>query len=268
MAKKKDEKTNVMRILDQKKIPYIPHFYEEEEGPEGTRDYGVHVAQALGQDPKRAFKTLAAKGASGAYHVFDIPATDSLDLKKAAKAAGYVNAGTIEFLLDKENNFYFMEMNTRIQVEHPVTEWVTGVDLVKAQIKIAAGEKLEFAQKDIKIRGHAIECRINAENPEKGFRPSPGTIEDLYLPGGKGIRIDTAVYSGYTIPVYYDSMIAKLIVWGKGRKEAIRKMQSALGEVIIEGVDTNVDYQYEILHDQDYLNGNIDVEFIQRFSAP
>lgn len=186
---------------------------------------------------------------------------------RAAKAAGYVNAGTIEFLLDKENHFYFMEMNTRIQVEHPVTEWVTGVDLVKAQIKIAAGEKLEFSQKDIRIQGHAIECRINAEDPEKGFRPCPGTIEDLYLPGGKGIRIDTAVYSGYTIPVYYDSMIAKLIVWGKGRKEAIRKMQSALGEVIIEGVDTNVDYQYEILQDQDYLDGNVDVEFIQRFSG-
>ena len=185
---------------------------------------------------------------------------------KAAKAAGYVNAGTIEFLLDKENHFYFMEMNTLIQVEHPVTEWVTGVDIVKAQIKIASGEKLEFTQKDIRIQGHAIECRINAENPEKGFRPSPGTIQDMYLPGGKGIRIDTAVYSGYTIPVWYDSMIAKLIVWGKGRKEAIRKMQSALGEVIIEGVDTNVDYQYEILHDQDYLDGNIDVEFIQRFS--
>ena len=186
---------------------------------------------------------------------------------KAAKAAGYVNAGTIEFLLDKENHFYFMEMNTRIQVEHPVTEWVTGVDLVKAQIKIAAGEKLEFTQKDIRIQGHAIECRINAENPEKGFMPSPGTIQDMYLPGGKGIRIDTAVYSGYTIPVWYDSMIAKLIVWGKGRKEAIRKMQSALGEVIIEGVDTNVDYQYEILHNQDYLDGNIDVEFIRRISA-
>lgn len=186
---------------------------------------------------------------------------------RAAKAAGYVNAGTIEFLLDKENRFYFMEMNTRIQVEHPVTEWVTGVDLVKAQIKIAAGEKLEFSQKDVRIQGHAIECRINAENPEKGFRPSPGTIEDLYLPGGKGIRIDTAVYSGYTIPVYYDSMIAKLIVWGKSRKEAIRKMQSALGEVIIEGVDTNVDYQYEILHHPDYLEGNIDVEFIQRISG-
>lgn len=185
---------------------------------------------------------------------------------RAAKAAGYVNAGTIEFLLDHENNFYFMEMNTRIQVEHPVTEWVTGVDLVKAQIKIAAGEKLEFTQKDIRIQGHAIECRINAENPEKAFCPSPGTIRDLYLPGGKGIRIDTAVYSGYTIPVWYDSMIAKLIVWGKGRKEAIRKMQSALGEVIIEGVDTNVDYQYEILHNQDYLDGNFDVEFIQRIS--
>lgn len=186
---------------------------------------------------------------------------------RAAKAAGYTNTGTIEFLLDKDNKFYFMEMNTRIQVEHPVTEWVTGVDLVKAQIKIAAGEKLEFSQKDIKIQGHAIECRINAENPQKGFRPSPGTIGDLYLPGGKGIRIDTAVYSGYTIPVYYDSMIAKLIVWGKGRKEAIRKMQSALGEVIIEGVDTNLDYQYEILHDQDYLDGNVDVEFIRKFSA-
>lgn len=184
----------------------------------------------------------------------------------AAKASGYENAGTIEFLLDRENRFYFMEMNTRIQVEHPVTEWVTGVDLIKAQIRVAAGEKLAFSQKDIRILGHAIECRINAENPEKGFRPSPGTIRDLYLPGGKGIRIDTAVYSGYTIPVYYDSMIAKLIVWGKGRKEAIRKMQSALGEVIIEGVDTNVDYQYEILHHPDYLEGNVDVEFIKRMS--
>lgn len=186
---------------------------------------------------------------------------------RAAKAAGYVNAGTIEFLLDQGNHFYFMEMNTRIQVEHPVTEWVTGVDLVKAQIKIAAGKKLEFTQRDVKISGHAIECRINAENPKEDFRPCPGTIEDLYLPGGKGIRIDTAVYSGYTIPVYYDSMIAKLIVWGKSRKEAIRKMQSALGEVIIEGVDTNVDYQYEILHDQDYLDGSIDVEFIRRISG-
>ena len=182
---------------------------------------------------------------------------------KAAKAAGYVNAGTIEFLLEKTGDFYFMEMNTRIQVEHPVTEWVTGIDLIKEQIRIASGQRLAFTQKDIHMEGHAIECRINAENPEKGFRPSPGTITDLYLPGGKGIRIDNAIYTGYTIPPYYDSMIAKLIVWAKNRKEAIRKMQSALGEVIIEGVDTNINYQYEILSDPDFLSGNIDINYIE-----
>lgn len=182
---------------------------------------------------------------------------------KAAEAAGYVNAGTIEFLLEKNNQFYFMEMNTRIQVEHPVTEWVTGVDLIKEQIRIASGEPLSLKQEDVHLTGHAIECRINAENPEKGFRPSPGTITDMYLPGGKGIRIDSAIYSGYTIPPYYDSMIAKLIVWAKNRNEAIRKMQSALGEIIIEGIDTNVDYQYEILNHPDYLAGNIDIEFIE-----
>ena len=182
---------------------------------------------------------------------------------KAAKAAGYVNAGTIEFLLEKNNQFYFMEMNTRIQVEHPVTEWVTGVDLIKEQIRIASGKPLSLKQEDVYLTGHAIECRINAENPEKGFRPSPGTITDMYLPGGKGIRIDSAIYSGYTIPPYYDSMIAKLIVWAKNRNEAIRKMRSALGEIIIEGIDTNVDYQYEILSHPDYLAGNIDIEFIE-----
>ena len=183
---------------------------------------------------------------------------------KAAKAAGYVNAGTIEFLLEKNGNFYFMEMNTRIQVEHPVTEWVTGIDLIKEQIRIASGKKLSYAQEDVHLSGHAIECRINAENPEKGFRPSPGTITDMYLPGGKGIRIDAAIYSGYTIPPYYDSMVAKLIVWAKNRNEAIRKMQSALGEIIIEGIDTNVDYQYEILNHPDYLSGDIDIEFIEK----
>ena len=183
---------------------------------------------------------------------------------KAAKAAGYVNAGTIEFLLEKDEKFYFMEMNTRIQVEHPVTEWVTGVDLVKEQIRIASGKPLSYKQEDIRLTGHAIECRINAENPSKGFMPSPGTITDMYFPGGKGIRIDSAVYSGYTVQPYYDSMIAKLIVWAKNRNEAIRKMQSALGEVIIEGIDTNVDYQYEILNHPDFLSGNIDVEFIER----
>lgn len=183
---------------------------------------------------------------------------------KAAKAANYVNAGTIEFLLEKNNNFYFMEMNTRIQVEHPVTEWVTGIDLIKEQIKIADGRPLSYKQEDIKITGHAIECRINAENPSKNFRPSPGTITEIYLPGGKGVRIDSAIYSGYTVPPYYDSMLAKLIVHAKNRDEAIKKMRSALGEVIIEGIDTNVDYQYEIMNHPDFLSGDIDIEFIEK----
>ena len=186
---------------------------------------------------------------------------------KAALACDYWNAGTIEFLVDKYHNFYFMEMNTRIQVEHPVTEWITGIDLIKEQIRIASGLPLSCKQEDIQLTGHAIECRINAENPSKGFRPSPGTITDMYFPGGKGIRIDSAVYSGYTIPPYYDSMIAKVIVWAKNRTEAIRKMQSALGEVIIEGIDTNVDYQYEILDHPDFQSGNTDVEFIERMEA-
>lgn len=181
---------------------------------------------------------------------------------RAAKASGYQNAGTIEFLLEKNGNFYFMEMNTRIQVEHPVTEWVTGIDLIKEQIRIASGKKLSFGQSDIHLNGHSIECRINAENPAKGFRPSPGTVTDMYLPGGKGIRIDSAIYSGYAIPPYYDSMVAKLSVWAKNRGEAVRKMQSALGEVIIEGIETNVDYQYEILNHPKYLSGDVDIEFI------
>ena len=182
----------------------------------------------------------------------------------AVKAANYENAGTIEFLLEKNGSFYFMEMNTRIQVEHPVTEWVTGIDLVKEQIRIASGEHLKISQEDVKLTGHAIECRINAENPAKNFRPSPGTITDIYLPGGKGVRIDSAIYSGYTVPPYYDSMLAKLIVHAKSRPEAISKMRSALGEVIIEGIDTNIDYLYELINHPDYQSGNIDIEFIER----
>lgn len=182
---------------------------------------------------------------------------------RAAKAAQYESAGTIEFLLEKNGNFYFMEMNTRIQVEHPVTEWVTGIDLIKAQIRIASGEALSLKQEDVVIKGHAIECRINAENPEKNFMPSPGTVTDMYLPGGKGVRVDSAIYSGYTIPPYYDSMIAKLIVYAGNRKEAIMKMRSALGEVIIEGIHTNVDYLYEIVNHPDYIDGNIDISFIE-----
>ncbi len=183
---------------------------------------------------------------------------------KAARAAEYVNAGTIEFLLEKSGAFYFMEMNTRIQVEHPITEWITGIDLIKKQICIASGEPLSYQQKDITFSGHAIEVRINAENPEEGSRPCPGTITGLHLPGGKGVRIDSAIYSGYRIPPFYDSMIAKISVWEKDREHAIQKAQSALGEVIIEGVDTNVDYQYQILTNPEFLAGNVDIEFIEK----
>ena len=181
---------------------------------------------------------------------------------RAAKVAGYESAGTIEFLLDQSGEFYFMEMNTRIQVEHPVTEFVSGVDLIKEQIRIAAGEPLSVRQKDIEIRGHAMECRINAEDPERHFMPCPGRITDLHLPGGNGIRVDTAVYNDYAIPPYYDSMIAKIIVYDKDRRSAIRKMISALGEVAIEGVKTNVDFLYELLNQPDFQEGNITTDFI------
>lgn len=183
---------------------------------------------------------------------------------KAAKVAHYKNAGTIEFLLDSDNRFYFMEMNTRIQVEHPVTEWVTGLDLIKEQIKIASGLPLSYTQKEIQMNGHAIECRINAEEPEKNFRPSPGTITNLHLPGGEGIRVDTAIYQGYQVPSCYDSMIVKLIVHGKNREEALRKMKSALGETVIQGIHTNIDYQYKILNHPDFMSGNFDNTFIDR----
>lgn len=183
---------------------------------------------------------------------------------KAAKAAEYANAGTIEFLVDKDKNFYFMEMNTRIQVEHPITEAVTGVDLLKEQIRIASGENLRFEQKDIKFNGHSIECRINAENPNLNFRPCPGLIKELNLPGGNGVRIDTAVYSGYTIPAVYDSMIAKLIVHGESREEAINKMKRSLEELVIDGIDTNIDFLYEILENENFQTGNFDTSFIKK----
>lgn len=182
----------------------------------------------------------------------------------AAKAAGYKNAGTIEFLLEKDKSFYFMEMNTRIQVEHPVTEWVTGIDLIKAQIRIADGEKLKWKQEDIQITGHAIECRINAEDPSKNFRPCPGRITDMYLPGGKGVRIDSAIYSGCEVSPYYDSMITKLIVFAATRKEAIAKMHRALGEVIIEGITTNIDFLYEIMERPDYQEGDFTIQYLEK----
>jgi len=183
---------------------------------------------------------------------------------KAAKAAGYTSCGTVEFLVDKDKNFYFMEMNTRIQVEHPITEMRTGIDLVKEQIRIAAGEELKFKQKEIEFKGHSMECRINAENPSKNFMPSPGKINEINLPGGNGIRVDTAIYSGYTIPANYDSMIAKIIVFGTNRNEAISKMKRALEELVIDGVETNRDFLFDIIRNPDFIRGNFDTSFIEK----
>lgn len=183
---------------------------------------------------------------------------------KAAKSAGYYNAGTIEFILDKDNKYYFIEMNTRIQVEHPVTEMVTGIDLIKEQIKIAYGEKLSFCQEEIVISGHAIECRINAEDPKKNFMPCPGVVSNLHFPGGMGIRVDSALYCGYKIPAYYDSMVAKLIIHATTREEAIKKMKSALGEFIVEGITTNIDFQYDLVCNEDFVSGNVNTGFIEK----
>lgn len=182
---------------------------------------------------------------------------------RAAKAVGYVNAGTLEFLLDASGAFFFMEMNTRIQVEHPVTEMITGLDLIQEQIRIAAGLPLSVRQEDIVCRGHAIECRINAEDPQHHFRPSPGTISYLYLPGGRNVRIDSAVYPGCVVQPFYDSMLVKIIVHGENRQEAIRRMKRALGEVVLEGITTNVDFLYEILENQVFEKGEADTGFLE-----
>ena len=189
---------------------------------------------------------------------------------RAAESVGYENAGTIEFLLDEaKGEFYFMEMNTRVQVEHPVTEFVTGVDIVKEQIKIADGQELSFSQDDVEIRGHAIECRINAENPAFNFAPSPGKISNLYLPsGGVGLRVDSAVYPGYTIPPYYDSMIAKIIVHGENRFDALMKMQRALYELEIDGVVTNSSFQLDLISDPNVIAGDYDTSFLMEKFLP
>ena len=183
---------------------------------------------------------------------------------RAAKAAAYENAGTIEFLLDKQKRYYFMEMNTRIQVEHPVTEMVSGVDLIKEQIYIAAGLPLDLTQEEITLRGHALECRINAEDPKKNFMPCPGKLGQIHLPGGFGVRVDTAIYGGCEISPYYDSMAAKVIVHDRTRQGAIQKMRSALGELVLEGITTNLDFQFQILDDEDFINGNFDTSFIEK----
>jgi len=176
----------------------------------------------------------------------------------AAKTVGYTNAGTIEFIVDPKGNFYFMEMNTRIQVEHGVTEMVTGTDLIIEQIRVAMGEELSFKQEDIRIKGHAIECRINAEIPEKNFMPSPGVVQHMHLPAGNGVRVDTALYTGYKIPSEYDSMIAKVIVHAPDREAALQKMRSALDEMVVMGVETNLDFQYQIMKNQVFCDGKAD----------
>ncbi len=184
---------------------------------------------------------------------------------KAAKAANYTNAGTIEFLLTEDGNFYFMEMNTRIQVEHPVTEAITGLDLIREQIKIAAGERLALRQKDVKFSGHAIECRINAEDPTKNFIPNPGLVKLFVPPGGIGVRMDSHVYSGYRIPPYYDSMIAKLIVWGVDRQQALERCRRALEEFIIDGVKTTIPFSAQVMNNKDFIAGKYDTGFVERF---
>lgn len=176
---------------------------------------------------------------------------------RAARSVGYDSAGTVEFLAEDDGQFYFMEMNTRIQVEHPVTEMVTGIDLVKEMIRISAGERLAFEQKDIVRRGHAIECRICAEDPKRGFLPGTGTVRELYLPGGNGVRVDTMLYQGYAVPPFYDSMLAKVIVCGGDRQEAIHKMRGALGELVIEGIATNLDFQYELVSSREFASGDV-----------
>jgi acetyl-CoA carboxylase biotin carboxylase subunit len=184
---------------------------------------------------------------------------------RAAQAVHYENAGTIEFLYDKSGKFYFMEMNTRVQVEHPVTEMVTGIDIIKEQIRIAAGEPLSYKQEDVVQKGHAIECRINAENPSRNFAPCPGKIEYLLMPGGcMGLRVDSAVYASYEIPPFYDSMIAKVITHGNTREEAIAKMRRALHEFVIEGIETNIEFQETILEHPGYQKGEFDTSFLEK----
>jgi len=181
-----------------------------------------------------------------------------------AKATGYRSAGTMEFLRDQNGKFYFMEMNTRIQVEHPVTEMVSGIDLVQEQIKLAAGDKLSFGQKDLKLSGHAIECRINAEDPQNDFIPCPGKIEDLHLPEGEGVRVDTHIYAGYTIPPFYDSLIAKLICWGEDRETATARMSSALDEFIIEGIKTTIPFHRKVIGSEIFKKGDLSTSFVER----
>jgi acetyl-CoA carboxylase biotin carboxylase subunit len=185
-----------------------------------------------------------------------------------ARAVGYVNAGTCEFLVDADNNFYFIEVNARIQVEHPVTEMVTGIDLVKQQIRIAAGEPLPFRQEDVTVRGHSIECRINSEDPDHDFRPSPGRITGLRVPGGPGVRWDSHIQTGYSVPPYYDSLLGKLIVHAPTRLEALATMRRALDELVIEGIQTTISLHRKIVRNPDFIAGKVDTTWVERVLLP
>ena len=263
----KSEAKNTMRKA---KVPVVPGtkepVYTVEQALEAVKEIGfpVMIKASAGGGGKgmrvagneQEFAKLFETAQQESVHSFS---DNTMYLERFVENPRHVE---VQILANQSGEFYFMEMNTRIQVEHPVTEFVSGVDLIKEQICIAAGEPLSVQQKDIEIRGHAMECRINAEDPERHFMPCPGKITDLHLPGGNGIRVDTAVYNDYAIPPYYDSMIAKIIVYDKDRRSAIRKMISALGEVAIEGVKTNVDFLYELLNQPDFQEGNITTDFI------
>ncbi|WP_294469814.1 acetyl-CoA carboxylase biotin carboxylase subunit [uncultured Ruminococcus sp.] len=229
-------------------------------------DYGdvIYLGERDCSMQRRRQKVLEEAPSPASFMTEELRAKMGKAAVTAARVCGYRNAGTIEFLVDRNGNFYFMEMNTRIQVEHPITEAVTGIDLVKQQLLIAGGERLTIKQEDVKLTGHAIECRINAEDPAKDFRPSPGKINTMFIPGGFGVRVDTAAYPGYEIPPYYDSMIGKLIVHGKTREEAIAKMNWALAEFIVDGVATNVDFQLKLIRRPEFIDGNYDNGFLNR----
>ncbi|MCX6582686.1 MAG: acetyl-CoA carboxylase biotin carboxylase subunit [Candidatus Aminicenantes bacterium] len=280
-----------MRIVDEKKELERAFNYASTEAQQAFGDSRVYIEKYIGS-PKHIEVQILGDKHGNVVHLFErdcsiqrrhqklveeapSPSIDKDTRKKlgeiavkAAQSVEYDSAGTVEFLYDIDTReFFFMEMNTRIQVEHPVSEMITGIDLIKYQIRIANGEELDLKQKHIEQRGHAIECRINAENPEKDFHPNPGKITQLRTPGGPGIRIDSGVYSGYTIPPYYDSMVAKLIAWGTNRKEAIDRMKRGLDEFFIEGIKTTIPFHKEVMKHKEFLSGQYTTDFISKYMS-
>ena len=278
-----------MRIVSEKKELEKAYNYASTEAQQAFGDSRVYIEKYIGS-PKHIEVQILGDRQGNVVHLFErdcsiqrrhqklleeapCPSIDKETRKKmgeiavkAAQAVGYDSAGTIEFLYDVETNeFYFMEMNTRIQVEHPVSEEITGIDLIKYQIRISNGDKLDFKQKHIERNGCSIECRINAEDPEKDFKPNPGRITQLMIPGGPGVRVDSGVYPGYVIPPFYDSMVAKLIAWGANRREAIERMKRALDEFYIEGIKTTIPFHKTVMRNQQFLSGQYTTDFVNKF---